>query len=133
MTMPPGRVVRAPLHVLALLLAGCATRWQVQAAPLADVLKFNDTSDFLVTRTNGSQVELRDPVIEHDSLVGIEKADPTGPDAQERRAIALTDVKQIAVREADGVATVFWVALGGLFVVFMSFAALMSGTGGPGS
>ncbi len=111
-------------------LAGCATKWEVQKAPAAEVLKFNGSGDYLVTRMNGNQVELRDPVVERDSVIGIEKADPTGPDLHARRAIALSDVKQIAVREHDGTATAIWLAVAGTFVVLIAFgiafAAAMS-------
>jgi len=131
-TLP--RASRARSVVLLLLsLNGCATRWQVQDVPPTTLLRTSGASDFLVTTTGGRQYELRDPVIDRDSLVGVEKADPTGPDVRVRRAIALADVKQVAVREADGVASAFWIALGGLFVVYLGLAALMSGMGGPSS
>jgi hypothetical protein len=111
--------------VAGVALAACATKWQAQTAPPADVLRFNGDGDYLVTSTRGLRFELRNPVIERDSLVGIEKPGPTGPDLKARRAIALSDVKQIATREPDEVATVGWVSLAGVFVVFVSFLVFL--------
>ena len=107
--------------LLLLALAGCATKWEVQKAPVAEVLKFNRSGDYLITRMNGNQVELRDPVVERDSVIGIELADPLGPDLHTRRAIPVSDVKQVAVREHDGTATAIWIAVGGTFVVLIAF------------
>lgn len=109
------------------VLSGCATKWEVQKAPAADVIKFSDDDDYLVTRTNGVQLQLRNARVEHDSLIGVEKDDPSGPSVNARRAIALTDVRSMAVRKPDGVATTFWVATAGVFAVFVTFVALWSG------
>ncbi len=65
------------------MLSGCATKWEVQNAPAAEVIKFSDDDDYLVTRTNGDQLQLHQVRVEHDSLIGVEKDDPTGP-ARER-------------------------------------------------
>ena len=62
------------------MLSGCATKWEVQTAPAADVIKFSDDDDYLVTRTNGAQVECAERRVEHDSLMGMEKDEPTGPE-----------------------------------------------------
>ena len=56
-----------------LALSGCATRWEVQRAPAADVIEFSEGDDYLVTRTNGTQVELREVSVTHDSLIGVEE------------------------------------------------------------
>lgn len=114
--------------LLALLLSGCAMKWEVQKAPAADVIKFSEGEDYLVTRTNGAQVELHKVVVEHDSLIGVEKDDPTGPALNARQAIALTEIRSIAVRKPDGVATTFWVSLAGVVAVGLAFGALMAGT-----
>lgn len=111
--------------LLPFMLAGCATKWETQTAPPAEVLKLSPADEYLVTWANGSQVELLKPVIERDSLIGIEKPDPTGPDIRVRRAIALSDVKQIAVKEHDGTATAIWIAVGGAFVLFIAVIAIL--------
>lgn len=108
----------------ALALSGCATRWEVQKAPAADVIRFSDGDDYLVTRGNGAQVVLRAAMVEHDSLIGVQKDEPTGPAVNARLAIALTDVRSIAVRKPDGVATTFWVSLAGVFAVLLAFGAI---------
>ena len=43
-----------------------------------------------------------------------------------RLGIALTDIRSIAVRKPDGVATTFWVSLAGVFAVTLAFGALMA-------
>lgn len=112
--------------VLLLLLAGCATKWEVQTAPPAEVLKYDRARSYLVTRLNGSQVQLVNPVIEHDSLIGMEKPDPTGPDVPVRQAIALSDVKQIAVKAHDGTATAIWLAVAATFAMLLTLGALFA-------
>jgi hypothetical protein len=119
----------ATLFVL-LALTGCATKWEVQKAPAADVLKFSDGDACLVTRVSGAQVELREARVDHDSLIGVKKDEATGPAENARLAIALTDVRSIAVRKPDGVATTFWVSLAGVFAVMLAFGALMSAADG---
>lgn len=111
--------------LMLILLAGCATRWEAQTAPPAEVLKLSGGNALLVTLRYGGQVELLDTEIVRDSLIGIEKPDPTGPDVRVRRAIALSDVKQIAVKEHDGTATAIWIAVGGAFVLFVSVIAIL--------
>lgn len=111
--------------LLLLVLAGCATKWEPQTAPAAEVLKFSDGAAVLVTLMRGSQVELLNPVIERDSLIGVEKPEPTGPDVRVRRAIALSDVKQIAIKQHDGTATAIWIAVGSAFVLFISAIAIL--------
>ena len=127
--MTLGRGGCALLAMLA--LSGCASKWEVQHAPPADVIKYSDGDDYLVVLTNGRQVELRDAQVNRDSLIGQLKDDPSGPATNARLAIALTDVKSIAVRKPDGVATTFWVATVGVIVLVISLAALWSaGNGG---
>lgn len=89
---------------LMLLLVGC-TRWQVQEASPASVVASEPSRAFLVKRTDGSQVQVREARIVSDSLVGVELDDPSGPVVSKRVAIPVADIKSLAVREADGVAT----------------------------
>jgi len=71
-----------------LALTGCATKWEVQKAPAADVIKFSDGDAYLVTRASGTQVELREARVEHDSVIGVKKDEATGPAENARLAIA---------------------------------------------
>ena len=112
--------------LLALLMSGCAMKWEIQQAPVADVIKFSESDDYLVTRTNGVQVELQKVVVEQDSLIGVEKDDPTGPALRVRVAIPLADVKAIAVRKPDGVATTFWVATASVFVMLLVLGTIIA-------
>jgi hypothetical protein len=109
-----------------LMLAGCASKWEVQAAPVAEVIKYGDGNDYLVTQTSGRQVELRGVSVERDSLIGEAKDDPSGPPVHARLAISLADVKSIAVRKPDGVATTFWVVTVGLCATVIALGALWS-------
>lgn len=116
-----------PGCLLALLaLAGCATKWVVQDAPAAEVIAFNDGDDYLVTRKNGDQLQLHQVRVERDSLFGVEKDDPTGPARNAQRAIALGDIRSIAVRKSDGVAMTFWIVLAGIGVGVLAFTAFIS-------
>ena len=119
--------IRCCVLMLGLALSGCASKWEVQNAPAAEVIKFSDGNDYLVTQTSGRQVELRNATVERDSLFGDVKDDPSGPATHAKLAIPLTDVKSIAVRKPDGVATTFWISLAGVFAVFITFVALWSG------
>lgn len=116
-----------------LLLAGCATKWEVQHAPAAEVIEFSDGDEYLVTRTSGAQVQLREAKVERDSLIGVETDDPTGPALNARRAIALTDIRSIAVRKPDGVAATFWIAAVGTLVVALAIGALLSSISASGT
>lgn len=89
---------------LMLLLVGC-TRWQVQEASPELVVASEPSRAFLVKRTDGSQVQVREARIVSDSLVGVELDDPSEPVVSKRVAIPVADIKSLAVREADGVAT----------------------------
>jgi len=109
-----------------LVLPGCASKWEVRNAPPADVIQYDEGSAYLVTRTNGGQVELHHARVERDSLIGLEKDDPSGPALKARVAIPLADVKSIAVRKPDGVATTFWVATAGVFVVLLVLGAILA-------
>jgi len=93
----------------------------------ADIVKFSDGEDYLVTRTNGEEMQLREVRIEKDSLIGVKKDEPNSPAVNARLAIAVTDIRSIAVRKPDGVATTFWVATAGVFAVFVTFVAMLSG------
>jgi hypothetical protein len=109
-----------------LALSGCARKWEVQNAPPADVIKYSAGDDYLVVLTNGRQVELREVQVNRDSLIGQLRDDPSGPATNAPLAIALTDVKSIAVRKPDGVATTFWVVTVGVIVLVLSWAAFWS-------
>ena len=110
----PGWRKRVPARgwlMLALGVSGCATTWRTQKGPTAEVLRLGGAEDYLVTPITGDAVILHDPVVVGDSIIGTEKPDPTGPDTPARRAIALSNVKALAVKEPDGVANTFWAVL----------------------
>jgi len=115
-----------PTVVAMLVLSGCASRWEVQNAPPSDVVEFSEGSDYLVTQASGRQVELRGVSVERDSLIGEVKDDPSGPALHARLAIPLADVKAIAIRKPDGVATTFWVTTVGVCALVIAIGALFA-------
>jgi len=123
-----------PLAVL-LLCGACVSTWHtVQASPAAAMATHGE-GDARVTRRDGSMVQLRQPAMSGDSIVGYEDPpwDQGGTVKATRQAIPFEDVKSVSVWKRDRTAnTVLWVAgatFGALFVLNV-IAAPNGGIGG---
>lgn len=105
--MPTDRMPRTSrrqllaVPVLALLLGGCITTWQSEAAAPQRVLDTTHETEVRVTLTSGLKVVLRDPAVEGDSLVGWLMPAMGAKNGPTRRAISLEEVRDIAVRAND--------------------------------
>lgn len=85
----------------ACLLTGCVTTWQPQAAAPTELLATSGETEVRVTLTTGAKVVLRDPGVEGDSLIGWLKPSFDEKGAPARRAFALTDVRDVAVKKNE--------------------------------
>jgi hypothetical protein len=88
--------------------AGGCQKWQTVGPSPAEYLQTHRVETVRVTRPNGYVLELRDPLVAHDSLTGLP---PEGP----RVSLPLSEVDSMAVRRANTVGTV--ALLGGIVVV----------------
>lgn len=87
------RCTGALLVVMTLLGTACQA-WHTEDATPQVVLATRQPTKLRVTRTDGQQLVLHQPVFRADTLVGI--ADPQ--DQHPEMRIALTDVRQVATR-----------------------------------
>jgi hypothetical protein len=87
--------------MVALLLTGCITTWQSQAAVPQRVLDTTRETEVRITLTSGLKVVLRDPAVEGDSLVGWLKPAFDAKNGPTRRAFSLEEVRDIAVQAND--------------------------------
>jgi hypothetical protein len=76
-----------------------------------------------VTRSDGTQVEIANPSIEGDSLIGVLARGASSDSLHNRMAIALSDISQVAVQQTDAGKTVALVAGVGLAVIVVAAAA----------
>lgn len=99
--------------LLAAALSGCATNWQPTPAAPAQALHDLGPADVRVRRANGDYVVLRDPAVEGDSLVGWEVPPWDKAGGPARRSLALTDVRQLALRQNDAAGNILLGLLAG--------------------
>lgn len=102
-------------------LAGCITHWQPQAGPPTLVVNRSSATQFRVTRTDGSRVNVERPRIEGDSLIGSLEPTAPWPEQPGRIAIPLSDIHAIAEREPDLTASVAVGTLVTLTVILLLF------------
>jgi hypothetical protein len=79
--------------------SGCA-HWKVQSATPEQVVSARRPFQVRVTRDDGSRVVLRRPEIVGDTLYGAPRGGRTSVGSQ-RPAVALTDVREVAVRRMN--------------------------------
>ena len=81
--------------------SACVTTWEPQPVTPGELVGPGGDSEVRVRLANGSRVVLRDPAVEHDSLVGwVDPAwDSNAP--LMRHAYALVEVREVAVRKND--------------------------------
>ena len=120
------------LLVCTLLCSGCASAWHtVQASPAA-AMAAHGVGDVRVTRRDGSMVQLHQPVMSGDSIVGYEDPPWDRGGKATRQAIPLDDVKRISVWQRDkALNTVLWVA-GATFAALFVLSVIAAPNGGIG-
>lgn len=118
----------------AALLNGCVMHWQAQSAPPAQVIQSSGETEIRVTLNAGSNVVIRDPWVEGDSLIGWQQ--PLGDPSEvplTRRAIALDDVRTVSVRQSNtGANIAIGAAIGAAAFVASVAGALLIICGGGG-
>jgi hypothetical protein len=88
---------RAAVLGLSLAMSGCATSWKIRQAAPQEVLRSTGETYVQVILTTGARVEMRDPGVEGDSLIGWSKG--KGDEPPEREAFALSDVRALATKQ----------------------------------
>lgn len=100
--------IRAMLATLLALQAGCSS-WRVQPVAPATLLAEHPPSRVRLTLTDGSKVELHDPRLANDTVVGMKHATNSRPEdrtalkpqAADTVTVALAQVDSVAVRKGD--------------------------------
>ena len=95
-------------------LVACMS-WKTQDASPQQVIA-EEPDKVRVTLTDGSQVEVFQPVVSGDTLIGLQDWKSSGDSLRTEVSIPLTDVSAIEVRETDTEWTILAV-FGGLVVV----------------
>ncbi|HMA40644.1 MAG TPA: hypothetical protein VKP10_11230 [Gemmatimonadales bacterium] len=91
--------LRAATLVFTCLLPAC-TAWHLTSAPPQEVIAAKQPVKVRIVRQDRSRVELSQPKVEADSIVGTNwDVKPGSPPS--RAAIALADVRTVEVRETD--------------------------------
>lgn len=107
----------ATLLVLTCLLPAC-TAWHLKSAPPQEVIAAKQPVKVRIVRQDRSRVELSQPKVEADSIVGTNwDVKPGSPPS--RAAIALADVRTIEVRETDTRRTIAAVGFVGTIITFI--------------
>lgn len=118
----------------AALLNGCVMHWHAKSAPPAQVIRSSGETEIRVTLNAGSNVVIRDPWVEGDSLIGWQQ--PPGDPSEvplTRRAIALDDVRTVSVRQSNtGANIAIGAAIGAAAFVASVAGALLIICGGGG-
>jgi len=111
--------------LLASYLPAC-TGWHAQSTTPEQVLTTKHPERVRVTRQDGFRIELLQPVIEADSVVGRD-ARAAGPDSLKPRvAVALADIRTVELHQTKAAETVLLVGAVGLLV-----AAAIAAASGP--
>jgi hypothetical protein len=101
--------------VLWLGFAGC-TSWKDPGYSVEEVVSIERPYELRARLSDGSQIEVKSPRLESDSLIGVGPKDPeTG--RMTRVSIPLTDVVSIEVKRSDGVKTAALVVGTGALVI----------------
>lgn len=101
MVLTPGRHLRL---LLAAGLSSACTGWKTQSVTAARVVAERRPHQIRVTRQDGSRVVLDRPEILGDTLFGHFR-DPWPKDGRPRPAVALADVRGVAIRRLSAVGT----------------------------
>lgn len=124
-TLPWRRLGSARRCLTALLLAaylpGC-TAYHQTATPVAELTAPpKSVARLRVTRLDGSRLQIWEPFVARDSIVGT--STPPGKSPRRRAVVALADVQSIAVRKVDAGMTLVGV-VGTATVISLLFAGL---------
>ena len=87
--------------ILLVVQAACITSWEPQPVAPAQVVAATSDAEVKVRLTNGSRVVLRDPAVEHDSLVGWVAPSWDSKGGPVRHAYALGELREVAVKKND--------------------------------
>jgi hypothetical protein len=96
----PRRLTAATIVLLA-VQAACVTSWEPQTVTPAQAVASGTDSEVMLHLRDGTKVVLRDPAVEHDSLVGWLAPSWDATVAPVRRAYAPSEVRGIAVKKND--------------------------------
>jgi hypothetical protein len=96
---PYTRFRRRSGWLVLILLSGCITDWESQPVTPAQAVAGAGDSEVRVTLTNKVKVVLRDPAVEHDSLVGWVAPSWDSARGPVRRAYALAEIHDVAVKK----------------------------------
>lgn len=103
------RPVRARLAslLLALYLPACGS-WQLGAPTPAEFIEKERPSEVRVTRVDGSVIDLENPSIRGDSLLGTAGQSVAPYGSRQQVTIALSEVQTVAVRHTSELMTVLF-------------------------
>ncbi len=126
-------------RIIACILLPCylvaCTSWKTQEASPQQVLEDEQPDKVRVTLTDGSQVEVYEPALSGDTLIGFEKGSRDWRKTEDTPggavSIPLSDVSALEVRKSDGGLTILAV-FGGLVlaagvVIVVGYISLCTG------
>jgi hypothetical protein len=115
------------LLALTLLLNGCVAGWRTQSVSPAQTIRDRGPTEVQVKRNDGRYIYLRDPAVTADSIIGWEVPEWNENSPPARRAIALNEVRQVAVRGRDSAISAFVGVMIGLTTWVLLLAAACGG------
>lgn len=133
------RVRRVTATVLLALYLPACSRWAEQSQPVPQVVAEQRPAELRLFLRDGRQVDLGEPRVEGDSLVGRERiaqAVSTGAPTHGRAAYALGDIQRFETKEADAGKTwlvVAVIAAVALVVILVSASSMDLGLEGLGT
>lgn len=98
--------------MLAFAISACTAGWRTPSLAPAQVVREQGPTDLQVRSIDGAVFYLRDPAVRGDSIVGWTSPAWDADGKMTRRAVALTDVKQVGVRGPDSAVNAFLGASG---------------------